>query len=651
MTKRFSLLLLSVCSIVNVSAQGNRAVLKKANKEFESFRYAFAIPNYTKYINNKGQDASAIFKLATSYLKMNQLDSAAIYFEKAFLRGAKIDNQLAELYATKGRYEEATVQYQKIKALEQSLLVDARLFGFTHLDQFYMDSLDYKLKSLPLNSRFNDFAAIPYKDGLVFVSNREAHLSSKKNRNMIAGWDGKQYTQLYFNNRKDSSSQKFSSVFNNKLNAGSISFTADYKQAYFTKNALKKGKKGIYQLEIWSSKWVSGKWDKANRLFFNQPDFSYFHPAITPDGKRLYFVSDDTTGYGGTDIYFVDQNADGSWKNTQNAGQVINTAANELFPSFYDGTLFFSSNGHAGMGGLDIYRIAKNNKGELEVKNLGYPVNSSNDDLTFSINGANGYFSSNRTGDDEVYAFEFNKQMVDLTGSIILDSFSKIKPVVYLTQVDVDGVSKIVDSAVVDDQGKYQFKARPNRAHQLVIKDAYAVTHKIDINTNGFQTNAADVYAKQVEPIQLKLPEEILLARKHTADSIKANDLAVMPRQFKRAIDSLATMSSDYTVLHHPFNQVYILKEDLNDYYKLIERVKKMSGKKIVIVSAADCTGDEAYNDDLSRRRANRIFKTLSKLGDHLVEIKAVGEMELIQSCDGTTQAANRYSYVYILDK
>ena len=353
MTKRFSLLLLSVCSIVNVSAQGNRAVLKKANKEFESFRYAFAIPNYTKYINNKGQDASAIFKLATSYLKMNQLDSAAIYFEKAFLRGAKIDNQLAELYATKGRYEEATVQYQKIKALEQSLLVDARLFGFTHLDQFYMDSLDYKLKSLPLNSRFNDFAAIPYKDGLVFVSNREAHLSSKKNRNMIAGWDGKQYTQLYFNNRKDSSSQKFSSVFNNKLNAGSISFTADYKQAYFTKNALKKGKKGIYQLEIWSSKWVSGKWDKANRLFFNQPDFSYFHPAITPDGKRLYFVSDDTTGYGGTDIYFVDQNADGSWKNTQNAGQVINTAANELFPSFYDGTLFFSSNGHAGMGGLD----------------------------------------------------------------------------------------------------------------------------------------------------------------------------------------------------------------------------------------------------------------------------------------------------------
>ncbi len=651
MTKRFLFLLITIFSFVHLSAQRSRAVLKKANKDFELFRYAFAIPNYTRYIHNKGQDPSAIVKLATSYLKTNQLDSAAVYFEKAFLSGAKIDNQLAELYATKGRYEEAIAQYQKIKEVRQSLLVDARLYGFTHLDHFYMDSLDYQIKSLQLNTRFNDFAAIPYKEGVVFVSNRDAYLNSKKNRKSISGWDGKQYTQLYFNNTKDSSSQKFSSVFNNKLNAGSISFTADFKQAYFTKNASKKGKKGIYQLEIWSTRWESGKWNKAKRLFFNQPDFSYFHPAITPDGKRLYFVSDDTSGYGGTDLYYVDQNTDGSWKSTQNAGQVINTTANELFPSFYDGTLFFSSNGHAGMGGLDIYRIAKSIRGELEVKNLGYPVNSSNDDLTFSINGANGYFSSNRTGDDEVYAFEFNKKMVDLTGSILLDTLSTTKPIVYLSQVEADGKTKIVDSAVVDNQGKYQFKARPNRAHQLIIKDAYAVMHKIDINTNGYQKNASDVYAKQIELIQLKLPEEIVLARKLKADSMKANDLAVMSRQFKRAIDSLATMSSDYTVLHHPFNQVYVMKEDLNDYYKLIERVKMMQGKKIVIVSAADCIGDEAYNEDLSKRRANRIFKTISSLGDHVVEIKAVGEKELIQSCDGKTQAANRYSYVYILDK
>lgn len=636
-----------------VNAQGNRMLLKKADKEYNQLRYAFAIPYYKNYLKNVKGDKTAFQNLANSYFKINQYDSAILYYEKAIQLGAVVGNQLGELYAVKEQYNLAIEQYQNQQAARKTLLTDARLFGFQHLNQYLMDSMDYKLLELKLNTAYDDFAAVPFKEGIVFVSNRPISGKQKVQQNNLSGWDGKKYTQLFYNNAKDSGSNLFSPALINKLNTGSISFTSDFKQAYFTKNASKKGKGGFYQLEIWFTAWQNGNWIKPKKLFFNNPSFSYFQPAITPDGKRLYFVSNDTTGYGGTDIYYVDRNEDGSWKSTQNVGQAINTAGNEMFPSFYDGTLFFSSNGHPGIGGMDIYRIAKNVSGELEAMHMGYPVNSSKDDFTFSLNGNLGYFSSNRNGNDDVFAFEYNKVMVDVEGAVILDTLTNIRPTVYLTQVDINGKVVVLDSAIVDQYGKYTFKSRPNRKLQLAIKDAFGVIHHYDINTSGAENKAVNLLAKQIEPIQLKLPEEILFARKQRADSIKANDLASMPRQYKRAIDSLATLSSDYTVLHHLFDQVYVMKEDLSEYYKLIQRVKNMKGKKIVIVSAADCNGDELYNDDLSERRANRIYKTLSKLGDNSVEIKHVGESELLEACDTNKlkQKNNRYSYVYILNK
>jgi tetratricopeptide (TPR) repeat protein len=651
MKKRFLFILLVSLVLNNAYAQGSKSLLKKADKEYNQLRFAFAIPYYKKYLKSTKADKNAIKNLANCYFKINQYDSAILYYEKAVQLGAIIDNQLGELYAVKGRYDLAIGQYQNKKEIKQTLLTDARLYGFQHLDQYLRDSMDYKFSKLNLNTGYDDFAAVPYKDGIVFVSNRPNVGKSNSKKNILSGWDGKKYTQLYYNNAKDSVSSFFSTSFINKLNTGSISFTSDFKQAYFTKNANKKGKEGIYQLEVWYTEWQNGNWMKPKKLFFNNASFSYFQPAITPDGKRLYYVSNDTSGYGGTDIYYVDRNNDGSWKSTQNVGQAINTAGNEMFPSFYDGTLFFSSNGHAGIGGMDIYRITKQSSGEMEVMHMGYPVNSSQDDFTFSLNGHRGYFTSNRNGNDDIFSFEYNKVMVEVEGSIILDSLNQVRPTVYLTQVDIKGRVVIVDSVVVDQSGKYKFKSRPNRAIQLAIKDAFGVIHHFDFNTSGAENKSANVLAKQIEPIQLKLPEEIIIARKQRADSIKANDLATMPRQFKRAIDSLATLSDDYTVLHHLFDQVYVMKEDLNEYYKLIQRVKNMKGKKIVIVSAADCTGDETYNNDLSKRRANRIYKTLSKLGDHEVVINAVGETELIQSCNETTQELNRYSYVFIVNK
>ena len=132
-------------------------------------------------------------------------------------------------------------------------------------------------------------------------------------------------------------------------------------------------------------------------------------------------------------------------------------------------------------------------------------------------------------------------------------------------------------------------------------------------------------------------------------------ELAKLSKRFVRTIDSLKSLTTDYVELHHPFDQVYVIKKDLNDYYKLIERVKSLKDKKIVIVSAADCNGALEYNEDLSLRRAKRIFKSLANSFNNTI-IKQVGERELLKDCgearkDIEEQVVNRYSYIFILNK
>jgi hypothetical protein len=451
----------------------------------------------------------------------------------------------------------------------------------------------------------------------------------------------------------DTNIKLFENQFKGKYNIGAISFTQDLKTAYYTKNG-KKSKKG-YLLEIWETKFVNDKWSDGKRLFFNNPNYSYFHPAVTPDGARLYYVTDEPTGLGGTDIYYIDRNEDGSWKSTTNAGQEINTTGNELFPSFYEGVLFFSSNGHPGLGGLDIYRLAKNIRGELSVKNMGYPINSSKDDLGLSMIGNKGYFSSNRFGSDDIFAFDYTPVYIQMNGKVNVDSVCVPGKKVYLTQKDELGRISVVDSAVVDQNCTYSFKVRPNRDYMLSAYDVTGNKFEAAITSNQYEKDGKG-YIKNVDLINIPLSEKELAAKMANETALRQLEQSKMSTVFARTIDSLKTLTKDYVELHHPFDQVFIIEKDLVGYYKLIERVKRLRGKEIVVVSATDCNGSDAYNEDLSQRRAKRIYKTLSSLSNNNVTIKHVGERELLKACDDLKksideQVVNRYSYVFIIDK
>ena len=699
------ILFLLLSTIANAQTKQGRNLLKVANQEYNNLRYSYSIPFYKKYLSIYPNDTLALKNMASAYKNVNQYDSALKYIEKAVSLGHKSYYLLPELLATVKKYDEAIINYSALPDSVKTKIVDARIYGFNNWTNFYKDSIDYKIFNTILSTPYNEYNVVPYNSGLIFESNR---LPIKKRRfnlfNLFKkyefGWDGAGYTKLYFRSNEDNirtdsvvnfnwtdkrlprsvadyttqTSNDNNKFYGNydiknvkyndstvslfkfqvglKYNIGSVSFTSDGLRAYYTRNQL--NSRGVKKLEIWESRFVNNNWTRGYKMFFNNKNYSYFHPAVTPDGKRLYYVSDEPTGLGGTDIYYIEKNNDGSWKATNNLGQIVNTEGNELFPTFYDGLFCFSSNGHPGLGGLDIYRVEANDKDEFVVKNLGYPINSTTDDLAFYMSDNAGYFSSNRNGSDDIFAFDYKKALVKISGQILTDFKVMGNTKVYLYSYDENGKKILEDSTFLDANSNYAFNTRPNQKFVVAVYDKYGNKHEIEVNSDNYiKTN--NEYNKSITLLNLPIPEQELKEIKLKEDAIRNAELAKLSKQFVRTIDSLKSLTTDYVELHHPFDQVYIIKKDLNDYYKLIERVKSMKGKKIVIVSAADCNGALEYNEDLSLRRAKRIFKSLANSYNNTI-IKQVGERELLKDCgearkDIEEQVVNRYSYIFILNK
>lgn len=708
------LLLAISFNALNAQSRKQKGLFKLAKQEFSQLRFSYVIPVIKKYLLTDPKDTSALILLAKSYQNVNQIDSAVKYYDIASLYGVKYNSDMAEAHAILGNYDKAIEVYKFLIDNNKTKLADARLYGFNNRKKFVGDSLDFKIYNTKINTSFNEFNGVLYQNGLMYETNQFESTANKKKfflwnwlslkKSNFApefAWDGAGFTKLYFYpntdslrvdtlisgrwfekkplynytnysinspndtrkviktydresyTNKDIIGQVFNGFKSDKLNLGAVSFTADGNRAYYTRNQKKSF--NTYQLEIWEATQKEGKWVNAHKMFFNNPKFSYFHPAITPDGKRLYYVTDDNSGEGGTDIYYVERNEDGSWKNTVNLGQDINTAGNELFPTFYEGNLFFSSNGHPGLGGLDIYRLIKGNNGEPVLKNMGYPINSSKDDFAFSIQDTKGFFSTNRSGSDDILAFDFKQSFVKLVGKLLIDNTIQIDKKVYLYQKNEQGRSILKDSTKVDSNGHYEFKIRPNQSYEIVTLDDEGNRFLQTINSDDYQKENND-YIKNLAVINVPLSDKVKQAKIAAAEALRKAELAVQTTKFIRAVDSLKSLTNDYFELHHPFDQVYIIEKDLPNYYKVIELVKRIKNKKIVIVSAADCNGSIEYNEDLSTRRANRIYRTLSKLSNNDVVIQNVGERELLKDCtearkDIEAQVVNRYSYIFIIDK
>lgn len=455
--------------------------LKLGDRHYADGNYHAALQAY-RDASPRGADPSTHLRLARCYAHLKDYAMAVEQFEKE-----KSDTNFSEddlfLYAesllTMKEHDQAKKIYQKLLDRQPNLeIVKAKIWRINNLSYLFEDSLHYSLRPISLNTAYSDFGATPHQQGIVFVSNR--------NRNkLITKVDGARHATFYHLNFSEFSSgrdalrndsvwleapQSFLKELENDLHIGPIEFYDDDRKAVVARTTREPNDGGKRTLQIYFlSRDRRGKWKIDFPFPHNSPNYSVSDPTISTDGKVLYFTSDMEGGYGGKDIYRSEwQN--NNWTVPLNLGETVNTARDEAYPFLHqNGTLYFSSDGHAGLGGLDIFKISLQGGGFGEVQNMGYPINSSYDDFSLFLDtlGTKGFLSTNRKNggfDDDIYEVDVDLQSYPLQLKAVVHvkehtwtNSSEVKPLGKCRVQLVDNVRHhLVHEVIADEEGNFE---------------------------------------------------------------------------------------------------------------------------------------------------------------------------------------------------
>jgi outer membrane protein OmpA-like peptidoglycan-associated protein len=501
----------SVLFPVSIFAQFNQE--KKADQLYESFAYSKAAEIYEKLYQEGNTSPNIVQRLAYSFDKMLDYKKALVYYSKLVqLEEHKAEDfyEYAQLLRIAGQFEDSKKWLEKYiisfpgdqRAKNQLENISKLLNRKSALENITISNLDG-------NTKFTDMCPTYYKDQIVYSSAKD---SFSMVRNTFQ-WNGQPFLDLYKTEQGQISTNKkdkpFSSSLNSRFHEGPVCFTSDFNTIYFTRNNFVDGKinrtsEGINNLKIFISDFDGKEWKNIRSFPYNSDSYSVGHPALSPDNKTLYFVSDMPGGLGETDIYKSVWTG-GSWGKPLNLGESINTRGKEMFTYVdKDGILYFASNGHPGSGGLDIFAAREEENGNYLVVNLGTSINSQYDDfgLVFNPDSLSGYFSSNRPGGrgaDDNYYFKVNK--IDLKVISHDDHTKALLPGSKIALVGSDG--KVVDSKVADKEGSVEFSVDPREKYQLQAENATYIPQKKDVLIHGamfdFMQNE-DIFLKQAYP-------------------------------------------------------------------------------------------------------------------------------------------------------
>jgi outer membrane protein OmpA-like peptidoglycan-associated protein len=481
---------------------------------------------------------------------------------------------------------------------------------------------------MDINSWTADFGPAFYEDQdqVVFATSRDTGSFVKR----VHTWNEQAFLQLYTADADDEGklkdARKLSSRINTKFHESTPGFTADGKTIYFTRNNYEGGKlrqdiDGITKLKIYKSTRNGKNWTEPVSVSFNSDQYSTAHPALTPDGKLLFFVSDmpGSVGYDPeeeftkSDIWVADVALDGSLSNPRNV-ESINTNGRETFPFVSkNNVLYFSSTGHQGLGGLDVFASSINKDGSMsEVVNIGKPINTPYDDFSFIVNDDTklGYFSSNRVGgkgDDDIYRFV---QLEDLRNSCeilvtgtVTDANTK-EPIEGALVSVMDANNNQIDQITTRANGKYVFKLECDKQY-FVRADKEEYTPDEELFTTPPTSDFIDI------PLELsnsKIPV------------LECDDLAKI---------------LDIKQIYFDFDKSNIRSDAANELAKILAFLELYPATKIEIRSHTDSRANDAYNDALSERRAQSTRSWLIGKGidANRITAKGYGERQLVNEC------------------
>jgi hypothetical protein len=455
--------------------------IERANELYNSLEYSKAIPLYIKALK-KEENIEAVRNLAHCYFITHDYHQAEIFYEKAI----KLGDTSPEVQINYGRVLKNNRKYDEAKEVfvvyagknPDDLKGKAYAVSVDKLKTWKEDEPVFEVSSMAeINSPVADFSPVMYRNGIAFTSERE-----KDNvTDLVYGLNNRPYLSVFLSELKKDSTLDAPKLFKGKINGdyhnGPVSFNNDFSLAVFTRVMnLKRGKEFTNRPQLFIADSDKNKWKKAVPFEHNSSEYSLAHPAISPDGNLLVFVSDMPGGFGGKDLFVSHKTATG-WSKPENLGAEINTFGNEMFPSFgKDGTLFFSSDGHVGYGGLDIFSSKKEDNTWGKPENLKEPLNSSTDDFGITFTDAkNGYFSSNRPGglgDDDIYKFKIireKKESTKITGVFL---YSKLKPGANVSIALLDENDNEIQVVKTNEKGEFVFdKLKPEMNYVVRIKE------------------------------------------------------------------------------------------------------------------------------------------------------------------------------------
>ncbi|MGB5818000.1 MAG: OmpA family protein [Saonia sp.] len=612
-------------------------LIQKADDYFRKMWYAEAAELYEEALQNDKNNYSfeIIQKVGDAHYFNTDMEKAqywyTILYEK-YAEDMSADNIFKYAHSLKGTSKYARAKrlmrlYHK-KLEKKTITAGDRTMTTNEiaLDNILNDKERFEIKNLDINTKDSDFSPMFYnEDELVYASSKDSSFFNTRRYK----WNDQPYLDLYVAKINEASQDiknaiKFSKKINTKYHEAAVTFSPDNTTMYFTRNnygkKLKRDKNGINHLKIYMSNKVDGQWLEAWEVSFNSDTYSTGHPALSADGKQLYFVSDMPGSIGATDIFVVDVLKDGSFSEPRNLGPEINTEQKEMFPFINDKKLYFSSNGHVGLGGLDVYEVALDENGFGKVKNVGKPINSNKDDFSYIVDEETqkGYFASNRKGgkgDDDIYSFkrliveEAGENLNAIAGVVTELVTGNVMPEALVLLLDENNIK--LKEIVTGEDGSFVFEDLEG-------------TSKYTIRTlkGEFFDDAQTVVTKNNETVTVDVSMK------------KLKELIVIE-------DSIKKLKTD--MIFFDFDRFHIRNDAAEELDKLVAVMNEYSEMVIKIASHTDSRGSTIYNKYLSDKRAKSSRDYLISKGiaaDRIESAIGYGEEKLLNECNGSIKCS-----------
>ncbi len=597
-------------------AQGTKIAI--ADKKYKKYSYIDAIEIYEK-VASKGYKSPELFKkLGNAYYFNGELDKAANWYKELFSLEGEIEAEYYFRYSQSLKSIEDYKNANKYLALFNEKTNDSRGTKFDknkdYIKELAENSGKYLIEKVTINSKFYDFGTSFYNDKIVFSSSRPDKALVKK----VHDWTNQNFTDFYVSTVSEDGTltepENFSTTINSKFNEASAVFTKDGKTIYFTRNNYLEGKKGKDKgmdkerttlIKIYKASLVDGEWSNFKELPFNSDLYSTAHPALSKDEKTLYFSSDMPGTLGGADIFKVSIEKNDKYGKPENLGAIINTEGRESFPFIApDGSLYFASDGHLGLGGLDIFESKFVENIFQKPTNIGKPINSSKDDFGFIIDTKKiGYFTSSRNGGegfDDIYKFIV---CTNTLFGIVTDLKTKeILP--NATVVLLDENMKELEVSTTNNNAEYSFEIDCNKKYFIrAKKDEYETAEKPVNPVN--KTGKTEI---NIELERTKFPFD------------KGTDLAKV---------------FDISLIFFDLDKSNIRPDAAKDIQKIIEVMKEYPNMHVDIRSHTDSRQTHKYNEGLSDRRAKSTlaFMVANGIEPERLTAKGYGETQLVNEC------------------